>query len=187
MNKVSYKLIIVLLFGFLLTLLVITNTYALFETNANADSLFTIGRWVILLNGNDVKETRTITLNDFVYTNGAHTENGYFAPGSIASFDLVIDASDSDVSVEYTLDIDDTSIENYSNIEFSVTDLSTNETTTTNSYNGVIRLSDVNKVIRLRLNLEWSDQLEYDESDTSLIDGELEFNIIANFKQYISE
>lgn len=187
MNKINYKVFIVAIFVLLLTLFAIVQTYALFESDATGNVNFNVGEWVILLNGNDVKETRTISLNDFTYTNGVHTENGYFAPGSTASFDLIIDASDSDVSVEYLIDVDDESIATIPNIHLSVTNLDTNESNDTNSYNGIIRLSDQNKIARLRLNLIWTNQEEYDESDTALINQQLAFDITANFKQYISE
>ena len=104
-----------------------------------------------------------------------------------AYFDLVIDASASDVSMAYQLDIDDTALADHPNIYFSVTNLDNNLTTTTNSYNGLIRLSDTNKVHNIRINLVWANQQQYDEDDTDLIDGELEFPITANFIQSIAE
>lgn len=181
------KLIIVALFALLLTSFLIVETYALFETNGSAEKEMEIGRWVILLNNNDVTETRTLTLNDFTYANSSHTQSGYFAPGSVGYFDLEIDATDSDVSVEYVLDIDDSGLTDYPNIYFTFTNLDTNQTVTTSSYNGLIRLSDASKVHNFRINLVWNNQTQYDDSDTSLIDGELSFDIVANFKQSIAE
>lgn len=185
--RINYKIVIVALFVLLLTMLFIVQTYALFETNASADSAIDVGKWIILLNGNNVTETKTLTLSDFTYVNGSHTEDGYFAPGSSAYFDLTIDATNSDVSVIYQLDVDDTQLANYPNIYFSVTDLATNEELTTNSYSGIIMLNDTNRVKTLRINLVWDNQQEYDEVDTSLIGEELKFTINANFKQYIGD
>lgn len=185
--KANYKIAIVGLFVLLLTIFVTVETYALFETNANGDTEFDIGNWVILLNNEDVKLTNTISIDNFTYVNGSHTQSGYFAPGSQAYFDLVIDASASDVSMAYQLDIDDTALADHPNIYFSVTNLDNNLTTNTNSYNGLIRLSDTNKVHNIRINLVWNNQQQYDEDDTNLIDGELEFPITANFIQSIAE
>ncbi len=53
----------------LITILVATNTYALFETNANADANFTVGKWVIKLNNRDISLDKILTLDNFVYTN----------------------------------------------------------------------------------------------------------------------
>ena len=186
-NKTNYKLFIIAIFVLLITTFLIVETYALFETDATGEKEIDIGKWTILLNGNDVVETKTITINDFVYNNGQHTENGYFAPGTSAYFDLIIDASSSDVSVSYQLEIDDSVLEEYPNIYFNVTDLDSNETVNTTNYEGLIRLSDSSKVDHIRINLVWDNQSQYDESDTSLIDGELEFPITANFIQSIAE
>ena len=186
-DKISYKLLFVAIFVLAITTLIIVETYALFESNATGNSEFNVGRWIIYLNNNDVKETRTISLNDFVYTSSSHTQSGYFAPGSQAYFDLIIDASNSDVSVAYELEIDDTVITDYPNIYFTVTDLSTNQPVVGSTYNGLIRLSDANKVDSLRINLVWDNQSQYDDTDTSLIGEELEFLITANFVQSIAE
>lgn len=183
--KINKLIILIGLFLSIITLAMITSTYALFETNGTADKNIEIGKWKIKLNNNDVSLTEAITLNDFQYTNSTHTENGYFAPGSSAIFDIVIDASETDVSVLYDLSIDDEAIQSYPNITFSITNLNTNETLDTNNYDGIISLNDQNRVITLRITLDWHDILEYDESDSSLIGGELEFVLNANFKQYI--
>ncbi len=187
MNKIKYNLFLLIIFVILLTLIAVVQTYALFETNANADTDFDIGEWVIKVNDTDITQTRTLTLNQFTYTSGSHTQNGYFAPGSTFSFDLVIDASESEVSVEYLIDIDDSDILEYPNINFTVTNLDTNVTETATSYDGIILLNDLSREARLRLNLVWNNETQYDESDTSLIGQELAFDITANFKQYISE
>ena len=186
-NSIKYKIMVMALFVLLITVFFIVETYALFETNANGNGELEIGKWVILLNNNDVTETRTITLNDLVYVNGTHTENGYFAPGSQAYFDLEIDASNSDVSIAYQLDIDDSALDEYPNIYFTATNLDSGDTSNTDSYNGLIRLSDSNRVHNIKITLMWDNQLEYDESDTSLIDKDLEFTITANFIQSIAE
>lgn len=183
--KINNAIILTALVLLIITMVMITRTYALFETNGTADKNIEIGKWKIKLNNNDVSLTEAITLNDFQYTNGVHTEDGYFAPGSSAVFDIVIDARETDVSVLYNLSIDDEAIQSYPNIAFSITNLNTNETLDTNSYEGIIRLNDQNRVVTLRISLDWQDALEYDESDSSLIGGELEFILNANFKQYI--
>ena len=181
------KIFLIGIVALLVTLLVIADTYALFETNGNASKNLTIGRWNILVNNENVSQSRTITLNDFVYTNGVHTQNNYFAPGSSAYFDLVIDATGTQVSVAYELIIDNTEIADYPNIYFSITDMTTNETITSNTYSGLIPLSSANKTKILRITLIWENDPNYDDSDTSLIDGNLTFTIDADFMQYTGE
>ena len=178
------RLLLFVLLAFAITLSMIANTFALFETNGGADAEFEVGKWKIKINDSDVSLAQTITLNDFVYSETTHTDDGYFAPGRSASFDIVIDTSESDVSVTYNLDIDDSILEEHPNIAFSVLNINTNEELTTNNYSGVSYLSDTNRVVTLRLSLNWTDDEDYDENDTALIGEELSFNITAHFEQY---
>lgn len=182
MKKVIWLACIV---SVLITLLVLTDSYALFETNATASSELTIGKWVIKVNNNDISLSETLTLNNFVYSTNSHTADGYFAPGRSAEFQIVIDTSLSEVSVEYELEIDDSPLDDYPNIYFSVEDVDAGTTTTTNSYNGVMLLSANNRTKTLKIHLNWDNVAQYDETDTSLIGEDLEFVINADFKQYL--
>lgn len=181
------KLIIIAIFMMLLVAISVIDTYALFETNAASSKNLSIGKWNILLNGENVKQSRTININDFVYTNGEHTQSNYFAPGSSLYFDIEIDATDTDVSFEYSLDIDDSVIENHDNINFSITNLDTNEVINDTSYSDIILLNDEDRTITLRINLVWNDDEDYDLEDNKLIGEDLEFVIDTIFKQYLGE
>lgn len=182
MKKRIYILLTLLI---IIVTLVIVDTYALFETNATASKNLSIGAWHIELNGEDISLSETITLDDFTYTGSTHTESGYFAPGSSAVFDIEIDASDSDVSVAYELEIDDSAIDDYPNIYFSIKNMDTNTEITSNTYSGISYLNDLDRVVNLRITLVWQDNPLYNESDNTLIGENLEFNISANFEQYI--
>ena len=184
-NNLKYKVVLLGLFILLITTIVVIDTYALFETDSEADSDFTIGAWSILLNDVDVVETQTITLNDFNYTNGVHTKSDRFAPGSSGYFDLEIDASGCDVSVEYELDVDDSALNDYPNIFFTITDMDTNQTISTNPITGTILLSAASREKHIRFTLNWTNNSQYDASDTSLIGETLAFEITATFTQYL--
>ena len=179
------RIFIVAIIFLIITLLVVLDTFALFETNGTASTEFEIGKWKIYVNDEDISVQQAITLDDFVYSSTSHTESGYFAPGMSATFDVEIDASESDVSVEYELTIDDSSIADYDNIYFSITNTATNQVITSSSYSGVIYLSDVNRTITLQVSINWDDDPDYDESDTSLIGSNVGFVIDAHFEQYV--
>ena len=170
-----------------ITVWLITDTYSLFETNATGDSTLSIGRWSIVLNETDISYAETITLNNFVYSTNAHTEDGYFAPGRNGEFEIDIDTSLSDVSIEYEFDIDDSIIDDHPNIHFQIVDLDTNQTVNSNTISGTILLNDTNRVKRIKIILVWDNISTYDEADTSLIDTDMPFTISANFKQYLGE
>ena len=168
-----------------LTFFAIKGTYSLFETNPSGNADFQIAKWVIKLNDRDISQDKLITLDDFNIINSSHTEEGYFAPGSIAEYELDIDVAESDVSVQYEIDIDDSSLESYPNIHIKTYDLDTEEEITSNHRDGIITLDDPIKLIRIKIILEWENLEEYDITDTELIDGRLNFNIKVNFKQYL--
>ena len=184
MKKRLLLIIIVLL---AIISLVAIDTYALFETSADAENDFDVGEWLILLNNYDVSLTRTINLNSFQYSQNSHTADGYIAPGRSGYFDVLIDASQTEVSVEYDLSIDSSQIEDYPNMVFSIRNMDTNQEIVGNDYTGVIRLTDSDKTISLRIFLTWQNNPLYDESDTSLIGENLQFEIDANFTQYLGE
>ena len=181
------RLVICGLFAVAILCLAIVDTYGLFETNATATSTLDIGEWVILLNGNDLSVNQDVSISNFTYQNNSHIEDGYFAPGSTAYLDLIIDASDSDVAMEYELDIDTSEFDDYPNISLVVTDLSNNTVITGDTITGQILLNNPTKTISLRFSLVWTDNVLYDESDTSLIDASLAFNVDANFSQLLEE
>ena len=182
MKKYFYVLGLVFL---IITFITVKSTYSLFETNSSANTEFQIGKWVIKLNNKDISLDKLITLDDFNIINSTHTEEGYFAPGSKAEYEIDIDVSESDVSVEYNIDIDDSNLELYPNIIIKIIDLDTEEEIVSNKASGIITLDEEIKVKRIKIILDWQNLEEYDESDTSLIDKKLNFDIKVNFKQYL--
>lgn len=185
MNWMKKNLWILSIAFLLICALVITDTYALFETNATSDKELDIGKWVIKLNDYDISLVQNITLNDFIYSDNQHVEDNCFAPGRSAYFDVEIDTTLTDVSVSYNLAIDDSSLVDYPNIYFNIMDTDTNEEITSNNYSGVIYINDSNRVKTIRIFLVWDNNGEYDELDTSLINKNLNFTIDADFLQYV--
>ena len=175
------------LVALIFTMFVIADTYGLFETNAVALKNLDIGMWQILVNDVDVITSNTISLDDFNYSASQHTEDGYFAPGMNLYFDVVIDMTSTDVSVLYELEIDDTDIQDFDNIYFSILDVDSNQILNSNSYDGISLLSDNGRIKTLRIYLNWDNDPDYDESDSSLINEELDFTISASFMQYLGE
>lgn len=186
-NKMVLRVTVIGIFFLLVTLLLVIETYALFETNTSVSGDIGIGQWKILLNGNDILQERVITLDDFVYENGSHTDDNYFAPGTRAYFDVVVDAHLSDVSVSYDLSVSNDKIATHPNIQISFKNMNTNAEIMGKKCNGVIRLGDNNRVVTLRVYLTWEDVSEYDELDTEFIGENLEFLINAKFEQYVGE
>ena len=173
------------LFSLLATIFAIEDTFGLFETNVTTSKELEVGRWKIYLNGEDISLAETISLNDFVYTNPTHTESGYFAPGSSAEFEIEIDATETDVAIDYDIVVDASSLEPYPNIEFNIIDMDTNSSSIDNHFTGVMNLNDTSRVKRLKLSIDWENDSDYDENDTLLVGQEITFMINVHFSQRI--
>lgn len=174
------------IFFLLLSVVLITNAYGLFETNGNASNDIPIGKWVIKLDGKDITKTSNITLDNFTFNNGTHTEDGYFAPGSTASFDLVMDTSESQVAVAYSLTADITSLADHPNITFAFSDPSGNSTVTNNglTISGNILVADLATNKTFHLAMTWTNDATYDTADSKLIKSSLPITITGSFTQY---
>ncbi len=173
------------LFCLLATIIVVQDTFGLFETNSTATKDLEVGRWKIYLNDEDISLTESITLDDFVYTNPNHVESGYFAPGSSAEFIIEIDASDTDVAVDYDITVDASSLQPYPNISFSIIDMDTNQSSINNHFSGIMNLTDTNRVKRLKLSINWVNDSDYDENDTSIIGQDIKFILDVHFEQHV--
>jgi hypothetical protein len=173
------------LFCLLATIIVVQDAFGLFETNTTTTKDLEVGKWKIYLNGEDISLTESITLDDFVYTNPQHVESGYFAPGSSAEFEIEIDASETDVAIDYDILVDASSLDSYPNIEFSIIDMDTNQSSVNNHFTGTMNLTDASRVKRLKLSIDWENDPDYDENDTSIIGQDIKFVIDVHFEQRI--
>ncbi len=180
------KLWLASIFSLIVLSLIIVNTYSLFETNTGGTSLFSVGKWVILLNEADISLSREITIDDFSYTGDQHIENGYFAPGGTATLELTIDATNTDVALEYEIDFDTTPIVDYPNMTLTITNLDTNQVMNGSNYTGTMYLDD-DREINILLSLIWENDDDYDETDSELIDNPISFTMNINFSQLIDE
>ena len=173
------------LFSLLATIITIQDAFGLFETNVTTTKELEVGRWKIYLNGEDISLAETISLDDFIYTNPEHTERGYFAPGSSAEFEIEIDASETDVAIDYDIVVDASSLEPYPNIDFSIVDMDTNSSSVDNHFTGMMNLSDTNHIKRLKISINWENDSDYDENDTLLVGQEIKFLINVHFRQHV--
>lgn len=181
------RLLLLECFFIIFTLITITKTYGLFETNSQATSNIPIAKWVIKVDGKDLTLAKELNYSDFIITNNNHNDDGYFAPGTVASYTLDIDTSASEVAVSYAITIDASALDKHPNIKFNVMDLEGDSLSNDGlTYEGVIKLEDIAKIRHLKINLEWQDDPNYNDADTSLIGEELPIKLEAKFSQYIA-
>ena len=175
-------------FFLVLTIITIKKTYGLFETESKASSNIPIAKWVIKVDGKDLSLDKELNYTDFTIDSNGHSDTGYFAPGSVASYTLGIDTSASEVAISYEITIDASSLEDHPNIKFQIIDLDGDSTSSDGlTYKGLIKLEDLRKERHLQINLNWEDDPNYDTSDIKLIGSDLPIKLEAKFSQYTKE
>ena len=91
---------------FLLCLFFIEDTYAKYITSTNESASMNIARWRILVNNKDIRENSTTNAVITPIFNGNDNINsGIIAPNSEGYFDLIIDATEADVSFKDKIEI----------------------------------------------------------------------------------
>lgn len=83
------------------SVLIVSNTYSVFESNASGESDLPIGKWYIRLNDIDISSGQLInfSMNNFVYSDNDHVRDGYIAPGRSGYFDVVLNPTGTDVAI----------------------------------------------------------------------------------------
>lgn len=176
MKKTKRLLWATAIFFVFITIIIITNeSYALLETISSGNAEVNTGGWTIKLNEKNISSgvTEKFTLNNITYDNtNTNIDEKYIAPGKSGYFDIILDPTGTEVAISYEIkvNLEDT---NYpSNIKFSVEELnsSANITSENNTFTGVISLEEVtkSKTITLRLHLNWENDEQFNEEDTSL-------------------
>ena len=86
----------------------IINTYALYKSQLEGTYNNSLGRWIIDVNGNEISSGTQIEEFDLTpeymkYVQSEYVADGKIAPGSQGYFELLIDASKTDVSILYEI------------------------------------------------------------------------------------
>ena len=113
--------------AFLLTMIslclciyVIKDTYAKYITNANGNAELQIARWKIIINNQDVEQNSNLTSAITPVFEGTNDiASNVIAPTAEGYFDLLIDASNTDVSFDYEITTSDNENSSVSDIVLS--------------------------------------------------------------------
>lgn len=205
MKKLLTILVLIML---IITFFQIANMYALYKEQLQSDYTNLLGVWAIKVNGVDISSgeenlTFTMTEDNLQYMPSNSVKDGKIAPGRQACFEIIIDPTNTDVSILYTLKIKLSEITeakmslvqvgNYFQKDGS-TDEVTNETvyTGTESHTAVIPIGKINEkyINHIKLYFEWSNIEENNESDSTLgatDSAKLSVPLEINLKQYTGE
>ena len=94
---------------------VIGGTYSRYISQGTATTTAEIAKWSVKLNGTNMSTTPITKEVQLTYLSNKYVKDGTIAPGRKATFDIVIDPTDSEVAIDYTLIIDTSAITGLTN------------------------------------------------------------------------
>lgn len=155
-------------------LVIISDTFGLFETEGIGVVKQDVGKWIIKINDVDITKSTNaeFVIDDFSYTENANVASGKIAPNSEGYVELVIDPSGTDVSVRYDLTLNLDVADTLSSLQINVEDLTGGEIIKTgdNKYTGVLKVDDIKngKTNKLRINIKWLNDEANNDIDTEM-------------------
>ncbi|MGM9879252.1 MAG: hypothetical protein ACI31R_04435 [Bacilli bacterium] len=184
------------LFILVLTIVIILKTYGLFESKTSLNVQSDVGKWVILINDTDITSgaNTKFSVNEVVWNPSDNVKSGKLAPGVSGYFDIVIDPTDTDVSVRYDIDFDFSEFENTNIVVSSVEEVNNKAIVKTgqNKYTGVIPLNEIKDGVTntIRVNIKWDNNEENNEYDSeigSTANAMKNIPVTVNVSQYLGE
>ena len=165
---------------------VVGYTYSRYTSQAKGTATAKVANWAIQVNDTDIVQNAEFTLDDsyITWSDSEYVEDGYIAPGSTGTMRIRIDASGSQVAVRYTVTIDDSALDSYSQIKITKVN---NQPVSGDTYSGVIALADVDTPVEIPIEITWTNADGTNASDTTIgstVDT-LEIPITVTAEQYL--
>ncbi len=114
-----------LFYTFIILFLCFNMTISKYGSIGTTKANISIAAWKIKINNENIETSNTFVLNNNQQTAGAQTTNNKIAPDSNGYFEIILDLSDTEVSIDYKLEID-TSILEKNGINLQITGYSIN-------------------------------------------------------------
>ena len=207
MKKLLTILVLIML---IISLFQIASMYALYKSQLHGEYTDLLGVWAIKVNGVDISSgeenlTFTMTEDNLTYIDSSHVKSQKMAPGTQACFEIVIDPTNTDVSILSTLDIklDDVTtakmklvkVENYfqkAGTTEKVTNSDVNTNTVLHKHKSIIPIGKINDkyLNHIKLYFEWENVEENNATDSELGQTEnakISIQLKINLKQYTGE
>lgn len=196
-NYVKRFFIILTVMMLCFTIYLVSKTYAVFYSEGQADLNMKLAIWDIKVNNQDITKgtSKNFTITDFNILENSNVKSGKIAPGTTGSFDILINPTDTQVSIRYDLSIDSDKLEEYQIQIDSISEISnSNKLTKTgkNTYTGIIPLSKINGNYNndIRIVFKWDNNEANNEKDTniaSVANSKTNIPITLTFSQYLNE
>ena len=194
----KHILIVLCVVSVVLLFIQITYTYSLFETDRDAVIFSPIAKWNIMVNDSfvtsDTTQENSFRLGGVDWSSGNHVREGKAAPGSVGTFEINIDPTDTEVSFLYEITIDTSDFLNEEFYISGVRELNSEEFVRTGeaTYVGVARLSDIQngKIYHVEIDISWNNNDSNNDKDYQLgisAEEEVTIPVSLRFIQYTGE
>ena len=143
-----------------------------------------------MVNNESINETTSFSVSNITVSGDSNVRQNYFAPGTSGYFDLVIDPSDSDVSVYYEIVCHIELLQNDQIHLLRVENVGKPNLTVVrpNTYSAIIPLSDIKNHVTttIRFYVEWVNDENNNEVDSLYGSSSTKFDIPMDitFSQY---
>ena len=186
MNK-NKKVFIILIYAIL-------STFATFRSEFTGDMKIDNATWKILVNSTDISSNavKEFVIDDIEIDESQGVEPGKLAPGLKGNFNILIDPTETDVSIMYEIKFDTTDI-NATNIRIdSVKETMAGNTlikSDSNTYVGIISLDDIknNLTNNIQVTLFWCDDGNEDINIGSIPNHKINIPVQVKVSQYLGE
>ncbi len=171
----------------------VIDTYGIFESNIRSDVESNLSKWQIMVNSEDITgQTNSFVIDEVFWESNTGVASGKAAPGLSGYFEIIIDPTGSEVSIEYEITLDFLNLGNDYIYITSVQDEDLEDLTLidTNKYYGMIPLTEImaEEVKTIKVEFEWENNEDNNEIDSSYIGLEnplLDIPISIKLSQYI--
>ena len=159
MSTPLYSFLVI--FSLTLCVFFITESYAKYLTSTEGNAKMNVARWKIIVNNEDIKNNNSLTtqITPTFLGNDNIAEN-VIAPTSEGYFDLIIDATEADVSFKYNIDIEvdeNSSVQDLKISKFVIDEEEIIPTDNTYSIERQVLHRDNTQIINIRVYIYWDD------------------------------
>ena len=191
----KHILIVLCVVSVIVLIIQITYTYSLFETDRDAVVISPIAKWNVLVNNINVtynlSQNNTFNLGGVSWQSGNHVRVGKAAPGSVGTFEIDVDPTDTEVSFLYEITIDTSGFLNDSFYISDVRELNGNQFVRTgeSTYVGVAMLADIQNdtVYHIEIDISWDNDDNNNDRDYALgilAENTVNIPVTISFVQY---
>lgn len=134
----------------------IQSTYAKYVTSTTGTANLTFARWNILVNNQDVTNNSNFsTTISPSFTGTSNIRSGVIAPTAQGTFDITLDMSQVDVSLDYTVSANISNTNTVTDLKIKSYTIGNTTTAYTGSFTNRLLLSNTNRTVTITFNVEW--------------------------------